>query len=105
MFAIWHRDGYKDIFSKSNILVDQIICSSYAKSINYKDNLNLSGHISFIDVGFNRTSVISYFNDKILSLDILPIGGNHITKDISKILELDLEDDKLSVILFKISNF
>ena len=82
---------FKNIFSKSNILVDQIICSSYAKSIYYKDNLNLSGHISFIDVGFNRTSVISYYNDKILSLDVLPIGGNHITKDISKILEIDLE--------------
>jgi len=81
----------KNIFSKSNILVDQIICSSYAKSINYKDSLNLSGHISFIDVGFNKTSVISYFNDKILSLDVLPVGGNHITKDISQILEIDLE--------------
>mgnify|MGYP001376540921 CR=1 FL=1 len=82
---------FKNIFSKSNILVDQIICSSYAKSINYKDNLNLSGYVSFIDVGFNRTSIISYFNDKILSVDVLPIGGNHITKDISQILEIDLE--------------
>ena len=81
----------KNIFSKSNILVDQIICSSYAKSINYKDNLGLSGHVSFIDVGFNKTSVISYFNDKILSLDVLPIGGNHITKDISQIMEIDLD--------------
>ena len=82
---------FKDIFSKSNIMIDQIICSSYARSINYKDNLNLSGYVSFIDVGFNRTSVISYFNGKILSLDALPVGGNHITKDISKILEIDLE--------------
>jgi len=80
----------KNIFSKFNILVDQIICSSYAKSINYKDNLNLSEHVSFIDIGFNRTSVISYFNDKILSLDALPVGGNHITKDISQILKIDL---------------
>jgi cell division protein FtsA len=82
---------FKNIFSKSNVLVDQIICSSYVKSINYKDNLNLSGHMSFIDVGFNRTSVISYYNDKILSLDVLPVGGNNITKDISQILEIDLE--------------
>ena len=82
---------FKNIFSKSNILIDQIICSSYAKSINYKNNLNLSGHVSFIDVGFNKTSVISYINDKTHSLDVLPIGGNHITKDISKILEIDLE--------------
>ena len=35
--------------------------------------------------------MISYFNDKILSLDVLPVGGNHITKDISQILEIDLE--------------
>jgi cell division protein FtsA len=82
---------FKNIFSKSNILVDQIICSSYAKSINYKDNLNLSGYTAFVDVGFNKTSVISYFNNKILSLEVLPVGGNHITRDISKILEIDLE--------------
>ena len=80
----------KNIFSKSNIVVDQIICSSYAKSINYKDNLNLKGHMTFIDIGFDRTSIISYFNEKILSLDTLPIGGNHITQDISKILSIDL---------------
>ena len=85
---------FKNIFSKSNIFVDQIICSSYAKSINYKDNLNLSGYTSFIDVGFNKTSIISYFNDKILSLDVLKVGGNHITKDISKILEIDLKSSE-----------
>ena len=82
---------FKNIFSKSNIFVDKIICSSYARSINYKDNLNLNGYLSFIDVGFNKTSIISYFNNKILSLDVLAIGGNNITKDISQILEIDLK--------------
>tara|TARA_B110000027_G_scaffold117139_1_gene128288 strand:+ start:1237 stop:2346 length:1110 start_codon:yes stop_codon:yes gene_type:complete len=85
---------FKNIFSKSNIQINQIICSSYVKSINYKDNLNLSGYISFIDVGFNKTSIISYYNDKILSLDVLPIGSNHITKDISKVLEIDVESSE-----------
>ena len=82
---------FKNIFSKTNISINKIICSSYAKAINYKDKLNLTGNILFVDVGFSKTSVISCFNDKILSLNILPIGGNHITKDISKILEIDLE--------------
>ena len=82
---------FKNIFSKSNIFIDQIICSSYAKSINYKNNLNLNEHVSFIDIGFNKTSIISYFNDKIASLNVIPVGGNHITKDISQILEIDLE--------------
>mgnify|MGYP006191324475 CR=1 FL=1 len=85
---------FKNIFSKSNILINEIICSSYAKSINYKNNLNLTGYVSFIDVGFNKTSIISYLNNKILSLDVLPIGGNHITKDISQILEMDLEQSE-----------
>jgi cell division protein FtsA len=56
--------------------------------------------MSFIDVGFNKTSIISYYNDKILSLDVLPIGGNHITKDISKILEIDLENSEKKKINF-----
>ena len=75
-------------------MINKIISSSYAKSINYKDNLNLNGYTSFIDVGFNRTSIISYIDDKIISLDVLPIGGNHITKDISKILKIDLEQSE-----------
>ena len=84
----------KDIFSKSNILVNQIICSCYAKSINYKNDINLSGYISFIDIGFKKTSIISYYDDKIISLNVLPIGGNHITQDISKILKIDLESSE-----------
>ena len=82
---------YKSIFSKFNILINEIICSSYAKSINYKDSLNLGGLVSFIDVGFSRTSIISYFDDRICSFDVLPVGGNHISKDISQILEMDLK--------------
>ena len=82
---------FKDIFSRSNILVNQIICSSYAKSINYKEILSLSGYVSFIDIGFQKTSITSYFDDEILSLDVFPVGSNHITKDISKILKIDFD--------------
>jgi cell division protein FtsA len=85
---------FRNIFSKSNISINQIICSSYVRSINYKDNLNLSGHVSFIDIGFSRTSIISYINDKIHILDVLPVGGNHITKDISQILGIGLEQSE-----------
>ncbi|MDA7714456.1 cell division protein FtsA [Candidatus Pelagibacter sp.] len=91
---------FKSVFSKSNILIDQIICTSYVKSINYKNNLNLSGYVSFIDVGFNKTSIISYLNEKILSIDVLFVGGNHITKDISKVLEIDLNKSEQAKLNF-----
>ena len=95
---------YKKIFSKSNISIDQIICSCYAKAMNYIDNLNLNGYVSLIDVGFNKTSIISCYNNKVLSLVALPIGGNHITKDISKILKINLEKSEQIKLNFNRNN-
>jgi len=90
---------FKKEFSKLNIIIDQIICSSYAKSMNYKNNFQFEDSISFIDMGFNKTSITCFNKNKIFFSEILPIGGNHITKDISKILKVsfyDAENLKLS---------
>ena len=81
---------FKSFFYKFNISINRIICSSYAKAINYKDNFSLYKNISFIDVGFNKTSITTYINNKIISMNVIPIGGNNITKDISKLLKIDL---------------
>tara|TARA_B110001452_G_scaffold17759_1_gene14420 strand:+ start:2523 stop:3632 length:1110 start_codon:yes stop_codon:yes gene_type:complete len=85
---------FKSFFFKFNISVNEIICSSYAKSVNYKNNLSLDGNISFVDIGFNKTSITSFVKNKIVSLDALPIGGSHITKDISKVLKINLEQSE-----------
>ena len=85
---------FKSFFFKFNISVNQIICSSYAKSMYYKDNLSLDENTSFVDIGFNKTSITSFVKNKIVSLDALPIGGSHITKDISKVLKIDLKQSE-----------
>jgi cell division protein FtsA len=96
---------FKDIFSKLDISVSQIFCTSYAKSINYKKNFSKTECISFIDVGFNKTSITCYHKNEIIFLNILPIGGNHITKDISKILKIDFyEAENLKIDLNYIKN-
>ena len=82
---------FKNIFHKFDISVNQIISSSYAKAKSYEEDLFYHGNISFIDIGFNKTSIITYTNNKVSCLNILPIGGNHVTKDISKALKIDLE--------------
>ena len=82
---------FKRFFHKFNISINQITCSSYAKAMNYKNNFSLYKNISFIDFGFNKTSITTYNNNKITSLDVMPVGGNHITKDISKVLRIDLD--------------
>ena len=82
---------YKNIFYKFDISINQIICSSYAKAKNYEEYLSIHKNISFIDLGYKKTSIITYTNNKITCLNTLPIGGSHITKDISKVLKIDLE--------------
>ena len=96
--------SFKGIFSELNISINQIICSSYAKSINYKNNLDLTGEVSFIDIGFKKTSIISYINDKLVLLDVLPIGGNHITKDISFLLKIDIDEAEKLKLNFEKNN-
>ena len=83
-------EDLKKIFLKFDISIKQILCSSYAKSISYKKNFSSSKNISFIDMGFNKTSITFFKNDQISFFHVLPIGGNHITKDLSKILNIDL---------------
>ena len=85
---------YKKLFFKLDISINQIFCSSYAKSLNYKNNFFLNENILFIDIGFKKTSIIYYNKNEIIFFDVLPIGGNHITSDISKILNLNMEDSE-----------
>ena len=82
---------FKNIFYKFDISINQIICSSYTKAKNYEEGITYNENISFIDIGFNKTSIITFNNNKISCLNVLPIGGNHITKDISKVLKIDLQ--------------
>ena len=86
----------KEFFFNLDISINQIFYSSYAKSINYKDNFTSIGNISFIDMGYNKTSITHY--DEIIFLQVLPIGGNYITKDLSKVLNIDLaEAEKIKI--------
>ena len=43
-------------------------------------------------MGFNKTSILNYTKEGFLSLEAFPIGGKHITQDLSKVLDLNLSD-------------
>ncbi len=77
-------------FKKNNLKISNLYCSSYVKSLYHKKNLDISDILVYIDIGFERTSSLVFNNGKFEFFKSLPIGGNNITKDISKILKLDL---------------
>ncbi len=96
----------EDLFYKHHISIKQILFSSYAKSLNYKEELGSFQNIAFVDIGYKKTSVIYYKNDNFNFFHMIPIGSQHITKDISKILKIDLKKSEKAKLNFdKENNF
>ena len=81
----------EELFSKHDVSINQIIFSSYAKSLSYKKKLGSFEKIAFIDIGYEKTSIIYFNKENFNFLNILSIGGHHITKDIAKVLNIDLD--------------
>ncbi len=76
-------------FKKNNLNILNIYCSSYVKSFFYKKDFENSKNIIFIDIGFERSTALFYKNSKFQFINSKAIGGNNITKDISKIFKLN----------------
>ena len=90
----------KEIFKKKNVLIRNFFCSSYLKSLHYIKNLKNPNFTIFIDMGFNKTSIIVYKNSRIKSFDIIEAGGNNISKDLAKILKIKVLDAEKIKCLF-----
>ena len=55
--------------------------------------------VSIIDFGAETTSISVFYRGNIIYVDTIPIGGNHITKDIASILAIPkLDAERLKVI-------
>tara|TARA_Y100000590_G_scaffold466997_1_gene644265 strand:- start:409 stop:1590 length:1182 start_codon:yes stop_codon:yes gene_type:complete len=81
---------FKKLFSNNHININKILSSSYSKSfylINNSD-INYENKI-FIDIGFEKTAVLFYKKKILKYFNIIPIGSNHVNKDLIKILNID----------------
>ncbi len=84
-------DNISNAFKKNNLKILKLYCSSYVKTIYFKDKIKKKDSVFFIDIGFERTSIIAFDKSKLKSFKTIPLGGNNITKDISKVLKLNLD--------------
>ena len=79
----------RDLFIKKHISLKSFFCISYIKSLGYIKKLEITGYNSFIDIGLNKSSLTIFKDSKLLYINNIHIGGDHITKDISKILNIN----------------
>ncbi len=88
---------YKNVFetfTKNNLNILNFFSSSLVKSLKYVDFFKKNKFVAFLDIGLDRTTIIFFINQKLDCLNSIPIGGNNISKDISQIMKLNLEDSE-----------
>ena len=88
---------YKNVFEtfkKNNLKVINFFSSSLVKSFKYIDFFKENKFVAFLDIGLERTTIIFFINQKLDCLNSIPIGGNHISKDISQIMKLSLDESE-----------
>jgi len=83
-----------ETFKKNNLNVSNFFLSSLVKSFNYIDYFKKNKFVTFLDIGLDRTTIIFFINQKLDCLSSIQIGGNHISRDISKIMKLSFEDSE-----------
>tara|TARA_B100000767_G_scaffold219111_1_gene207145 strand:- start:1935 stop:3062 length:1128 start_codon:yes stop_codon:yes gene_type:complete len=93
------------LFKKYNVSVKKLLFCSYAKFSTYNEQFSDEEKVVFIDIGYDKTSIFFFIKGNLNDFKILPIGGNHITKDISKILKIDTEKAEKLKLNFDKSNF
>lgn len=81
----------KSKFIENNLNVINFFCTSYVKSSLYFKKLGLNNGC-FLDIGLKRTSLLYYESKKLKYIKSVHLGSFNITKDISKVFNINLED-------------
>ena len=84
-------DEISNRFKMNNLKILNLYCSSYIKASFHKKKLDDKNFFILIDIGFERTTGLIFNENKLKYLKSIPLGSNNITKDISKVLKLNLE--------------
>ncbi len=83
-----------EIFKKNNLNILSFFSSSLVKSLKYINYFKNNKFVSFLDIGLDRTTLILFDQQRFDSLNSIPIGGNNISKDISQIMKLNIDESE-----------
>ncbi len=79
---------------ENHISIKNILCSSYIKSLNYNQLFKNYDKKVFLDIGYRKSCLSIFDKYRLIQFNIVPLGGNHITKDISQVLNISEEDSE-----------
>ena len=82
-------------FIDCDIEIERLILNTFALGAKLLNNIELQFGSFLIDMGFEKTSLGLFKNLALVHSITLPLGINHITKDISKVCSLSLEESEV----------
>ena len=89
---IW--ENLQNSFNNNYLTVDNLYCSSYVRSSNYNSLFTDFKKKVILDIGYGKSAITIFEDNRILYFNILPVGGRHITNDISILLKISQEDSE-----------
>ena len=87
---IWQ--SLQNLFNSNFINIDNIYCSSYIRAVNCNRVFDNYKKKIILDIGYGRSSISVFDENRILYYNMLPVGGKHITKDISLLLNISIDE-------------
>ena len=83
---------YKKTFKKSEIIQpDNFIYSGLASSISSLTKMEKENGATSIDFGAGSLKIVTFYKNTIEFVKNIPLGGDNVTNDISKILEINID--------------
>ena len=87
---IWKN--LRNLFNSNFIDIDNIYCSSYVRAGNCNLLFDNYKKKVILDIGYSRSAISIFDENRILYFNMLPVGGRHITNDISILLKINYEE-------------
>ena len=96
-------NNLKNCLNQCGIVIDNIICSAYASALSVALEDEIQSGVMIIDIGGSSTTIACVSNGALLYMGIIPVGGSHITRDISVVLRTNKTNAERLKILYGVS--
>jgi cell division protein FtsA len=76
------------VVSKAGLEAESYVSSMYSAGLAVLTKDEMENGCILLDIGADTTSIGVFDNEQLILVDVVPIGGMHITRDIAKILSI-----------------
>ena len=86
--------NFQNVVKQCDLEVDNIIYTPYAIGLSLLSEEEKELGVALLDIGATLSSLSIFYNGAIVFTKIIPLGGNMITNDISRIFSLSISDSE-----------